>query len=840
MAAVGLLYDLRLGCYAVSWRPGWWRMGMGTRFRVASWIGAAAAVALALIVGPAPGDPASAATLAGSAERGPACVFPPAARPQNPTWDELGPPARAEQACVFDSDHRRLVVFGGRVGGGPYGGGRSTNDLWILSLGRESRWVRLDASGEPPSPRFGSAGVFDSRHDRMLVFGGKDSSGERSDLWELSLKGEPRWRQLHPSGSIPPARYRHTAILDPATGSVLVFGGWGESELGEWYKDDLWRLTVGKHPTWSRLELGGPHPARRCLHTAVLAPDLGGIVIFGGASPKICPDPLTCAQQTNDVWLLSLTNPPSWTDLTLRISGEPPCGIQAHGATYDPVAKRMIVIDGYGAYGADTPCFGDIAGVWTLSFDQMRWSSLSVTSNRPGARYFASNVYDSDRRRILVYGGGGGTPYADVWALNLTPAPSWARVVPPDGIPPTPYTGRGLLVYDSPRDRLVTYEGSHVWSYSFGDDEGWTVQAAIGEVPPPRHAAASIFDPTRRRIIVHGGWDGRQFLSDTWELSLQDPPAWSRLATAGDAPASYAAAAIYDPLRDRMIISGGLGPDVTSQRNVWSLSLNGAPEWTPLAARGGWHPRGGHAAVYDKKRDEMVVFGGGRPDADSWGTGNDTWALALSNALEWRSLDTPLGQRPPSRAFHSLVQDPLGDRMIMLGGYVPGPFSRGPFDDAWEFRFDDRTWHLISPAGAALPVWTTPGAVYDSRRHRELVCENDWLWSLQLATEGRGRRRMAPDDVAPAVDGVVALRLNGPNPFSDSFAAEVSLRDAAPASLDLFDVSGRRVWSRAISILAGRRQLVRSEGMGHLRPGVYLLKLTQERQTKTARVVCVR
>jgi hypothetical protein len=332
-------------------------------------------------------------------------------------------------------------------------------------------------------------------------------------------------------------------------------------------------------------------------------------------------------------------------------------------------------------------------------------------------------------------------------------------------------------------------------------------------------------------------------LSDTWELTLDGPPTWSRLATTGEAPASYEAAAIYDPLRDRMILCGGLGADVTDQRNVWSLSLSGEAEWTPLVAVGGWLPRGGHAAIHDARRDRMVVFGGGHPDADNWSTRDDTWALALSGTPQWHQLDAggwPPGQGPPARALHSLVHDPIGDRMILVGGFVPGAFSKGPFDDAWEFRFDDLTWRPISRADAALPVWTTPASVYDSRRHRALFFENDWLWSLQLASEGWSRRRLALRDGAAAgagVDEPFSLRLNGPNPFSETFEAEVSLRERAPARLALFDVAGRRVWSREIDPGASRRQIVRVEGVGWLRAGVYLLQLTQGRETQTMRVV---
>jgi len=756
---------------------------------------------------------------------------------QIPRWSELPSPARAEQAAVLDPAHHRLIVFGGRISDG-IGGIKSTNDVWVLQLGEEPRWTRIVPVGESPSPRYGATGVFDPRENRMLVFGGQDSTGLRSDLWALALQGRPKWRLLHPSGPTPAARYRHTATLDPAGRRVIVFGGWGRTGPSTWYLGDVWQLSLSKQPAWSRLEPSGESPSPRSAHLAVLAPDLGGIVIFGGASPQGCPGPLTCAQQTNDVWLLSLTDPPVWTDLTPRITGGPPCGIQAHGAVYDPVERQMVVFDGYSAYGPDTPCFGAISAVWTLSFDDMRWSQVTLPADRPRARYFASTVFDVERRRALVYGGGSGTPYGDVWALNLGATPYWSRIEPPDGIP------HGSIFYDPLRDRLVTYGGSLVWSYPLAREERWTAEPVAGEIPPPRRGAVNVLDTRRNRIIVHGGLVGLQTVADTWELRLDDPPTWSRLSTSGDAPQSYLAAAIFDPVRDRMVVCGGLTHDVTNQRNVWALSLHGVPTWTQLTPSGDWRPRGGHAAVYDQRKDRMVVFGGGEPFGDGWGAYDDTWALSLAGPGEWRVLDAgglPLDQHPGGRVFPGVVQDPVGNRMIVIAGNVPGTFSGVRYDDAWEFRFDDLTWHRIPPQGAPVPLWVYPSAAYDSRRNEALVSANDWLWTLDLGGERREHHDAAIDEVTPAtVDEPLSLSVSGPNPFSKGFSAAVSIRGTSAARLELFDIAGRRVWAKPIEPALRQRQIVRADGIAELQPGIYMLKLTQEHQMKTVRLVHVR
>src|SRR5262245_57413688 len=106
-----------------------------------------------------------------------------------PRWIELPPPARSEHVAVFDPTGNRMFVFGGRVSGGGY-----RNDVWILNLRGTIGWNKRAVRGETPSPRVGSAGVYDPSSARLILMGGQDSTGYRNDVWELTLRGRPRWR----------------------------------------------------------------------------------------------------------------------------------------------------------------------------------------------------------------------------------------------------------------------------------------------------------------------------------------------------------------------------------------------------------------------------------------------------------------------------------------------------------------------------------------------------------------------------------------------------------------------------------------------------------------------
>ena len=89
----------------------------------------------------------------------------------------------------------------------------------------------------------------------------------------------------------------------------------------------------------------------------------------------------------------------------------------------------------------------------------------------------------------------------------------------------------------------------------------------------------------------------------------------------------------------------------------------------------------------------------------------------------------------------------------------------------------------------------------------------------------------------PAPGGPM-LRAVAPNPASRELHVRVSLPDAAPSRLELLDLAGRRLRARELS--GAGEQTVRFQDLEHVPPGVYLLRLSQGRESRFARFAITR
>src|SRR5262245_39507348 len=163
-------------------------------------------------------------------------------------------------------------------------------------------------------------------------------------------------------------------------------------------------------------------------------------------------------------------------------------------------------------------------------------------------------------------------------------------------------------------------------------------------VPPPTPRAyhSAIYDPVARRMLVFGGFDGGP-QNDTWALPTSGDPDWAKVSTNGSRPsARYSHSAILDPVRNRMVIFGGF--DGGRRNDVWALSMTATPNWTHVIPPIGDTPTGRqwHTAIYDPVRDRMVVFGG---LDESGAFRNDVWTLSLSGTPTWNEM-LPSGDLP--------------------------------------------------------------------------------------------------------------------------------------------------------------------------------------------------
>jgi hypothetical protein len=759
------------------------------------------------------------------------------------SWHEIAPPARGEHVAVLDEKHDRLVMFGGRTNSSAL-----HDDVWVLSPRRSPRWERVEPLGDGPSPRTGAAAVYDPARERMLLIGGSDSTGPLDDVWQLSLKGRFQWRRLQPSGSSPGGRSHHSATLDPENDRILVFGG--EKALYNPCDAEVWQLTLEPRLAWTRLPIPGSRPSVRSYHSAVYAPDLHALVVLGGLDLRWLNWSMDLHDST-DVWLLSTRGSPVWTDLTPRISGAPSCGLYGHVAVYDPALTRMLVFGGSEWSSWQKPC-GARPSTWSLSLKDLAWSVVPSGADEPRGRVCAAAVLDAAAGRVLLHGGEtylfdlGTGSFSDTWSLSLDRSPTWSRVLP-DIAPPSPsrWSGQSAIA-DPVRDRVLLFQDGVLWSRSFREGEGWTRSVTVGDPPPADPGHVVVYDAKRDRMIVQGGRIGpRVDEPNTWALTLAPPMTWSRLAVRGDAPLRSDAAAIYDPVRDRLVIFGG--DSLYYQRgDVWALSLGEDREWTRLAPDAGWELRRlAASAIYDPRHDRMIVFGGGVPDADSWDVHNDVWEFSLGDP-GWKQLtrDSRSPDTPEMRAFQAAVYDEVADRMIVAGGYCPGPFQRGPWKDSWALDLSTNAWTRLSPSGGPPPLWMVSLGVRDPRRHRTVVMEGDCFWALETGPGRDGGRAAGPSrsDAERAISANVGFSLHvRPNPTrGEGLSVVFTLPNAAPARLELLDVSGRRVVEREVgSFGAGRHALDLGESQ-RLAPGLYLVCLRQGANTRVMRAVVLR
>uniref|UniRef100_A0A0D6QRX5 Uncharacterized protein n=1 Tax=Araucaria cunninghamii TaxID=56994 RepID=A0A0D6QRX5_ARACU len=200
-------------------------------------------------------------------------------------WTELSsygdlPPAR-DFAAGAAVGNRKLVMYGG------WDGTKWLSDVYVLDT-MSLEWIQLPIMGSSPPPRCGHTATMVEK--RLLIFGGRGGGGPiMGDLW--ALKGlfeeeneSPTWTQLKLPGQAPAPRCGHTITY--GGNQLLVFGGHG---TGGWltrydiYYNDciiLDRASV----QWKRLTVSNEHPPARAYHSMTR---IGSrFLLFGGYDGK--------------------------------------------------------------------------------------------------------------------------------------------------------------------------------------------------------------------------------------------------------------------------------------------------------------------------------------------------------------------------------------------------------------------------------------------------------------------------------------------------------------------------------------------------------------------------
>ena len=337
--------------------------------------------------------------------------------------------------------------------------------------------------------------------------------------------------------------------------------------------------------------------------------------------------------------------------------------------------------------------------------------SWSFVGNRGIGGMDAATAYDSERQRVLLFGGQDnfGTT-SDVWQFDMsTSTPGWGRILTVGcyGAPgPTPRSN-AATVYSPGHDALIAFGGEPfssdaLWKLSFdGASPTWCPINAAG-TPPLTAQARAVHDPVANRMIVISPYQG------VYALSLSNF-SWSTIWSGSMVPSyigPYGYQWLYDPNGDRLLVRGGCDFAGCYTDTVYAMSLRVAsPTWTTIATAG---PNAIQDAtlVYDPEGQRALFFGGG----DGAQLHDDVWELSLTGTPTWSQL-TVAGSAPAARDRHAAHFDARSDRMLIFGGRAT----------PWPPEGD--TWLLETPDAAA------PGAVYDLAP--ELISPNDigMMWT---------------------------------------------------------------------------------------------------------------
>jgi hypothetical protein len=537
-------------------------------------------------------------------------------------------------------------------------------------------WRQRDAPNFDSIPgRRGHAMAFDAARGRLVVFGGYGAS-ELGDTWEWDGTS---WQDKTPTGARPSARTDTSMAFDAVRGRVVLFGGYD----GALSLSDTWEWDG---TSWVQQFPPNPRPEPRSAHRLAFDSSRGRVVLFGGYSAS------------NELWEWAGTR---WIQLTT--TGAKPVARATHGLTYDSVRQRLVLFGGItnGVLRDD---------VW--EWDGTGWADKTPSGTRPSARGEFGFAFDAVRGRAVVFGGGF-TNAQDLWEWDGT---GWVDRTPAGLKPEGRY--RHALVDDPTGNRLLLFGGTSfqlhadLWSWS---GTAWTELSPSVARPSTRFRHALAYDPLRERTVLFGG-QGQSVLQDTWEW---DGHHWTAKPPDGGAQPSPRAqfAMAYAPVRSRVVLFGG---ETLSGRNGETWEWDGTA-WSDRTDAGARPPaRFAHAMAYDTARDRLVLFGG-------YGTVRlgDTWEW---NGTDWVERTPDGGLSPSARSEHAMAYDRLRGRTVLFGGYDTS--AKG---DTWEW--DGTGWANKTPDGGTSPsIRFEHGLVWDEGLQRVVLfghnsaLQDAWSW----------------------------------------------------------------------------------------------------------------
>jgi len=330
-----------------------------------------------------------------------------------------------------------------------------------------------------------------------IIWGGSNEGGDFLDSGFLFDPVTGQRRTIDPTGA-PSGRANHTAVWAPEIGKMIVWGGWSGGSI--YRGDGAYYDPVTD--SWSPVSLSND-PSPRGGHTAIWTGDR--MIVWGGNSS---------AGRFSDGKALSIGN--TWT--TISTSGDP-AARTSHTAVW--TGEKMVI-------------WGGIDGLTRRStggrYDPATntWQSTAIT-NRPSARFLHTTVWTGDE--MIVFGGDDSAGATNTGAAYDPVANTW-RPLPMANAPierefhTAVWSGSEMIVFGGTSgifDGEILGDGAR---YSPSSDVWFTLrdsntQAGLFDLglssPPARMRHSAVW--AGGKMLIFGGV-GTQNFDDMWSYEL--------------------------------------------------------------------------------------------------------------------------------------------------------------------------------------------------------------------------------------------------------------------------------------------------------------------------------
>ncbi len=392
---------------------------------------------------------------------------------------------------------------------------------------------------------------------------------------------------------------------------------------------------------------------------------------------------------------------------------------------YDPTYSRVILFGGSTPIDSATKVAYDLDDTWDWAGDH--WIRR-FTNHSPGARSGHAMVYDSNRSRIVVFGGRRTdvstkvqSVLNDTWIFKNG---DWSQLTTPNTPPARTVMG---AAFDKIRDRIVMFGGNTIstdgkntvtplhdtWEF---DGTTWVQRGGEG---PKVSKPIVVYDDATNQILLLGLDEASTSKTDT-AMYLYDGAAgtWNQVKPEGLPSCVNEAYVGFDGETSSVILAGGVcaASDVTDTTYSWD-----GTKWAKLDVKSVQDRAFGGALAYDAARQSLLQYGG---TVAFGGIRIGTYAF---KAGDWSSIvDT---YAPVPRALSVAFSIPGSNGVYVFGGHD----ENTTYNQLWSY--DNGAWTAIN-SGDNLPTGCdhAVGAFDTDRQRFVLVCYAGNVWEFDGTT----------------------------------------------------------------------------------------------------------